>query len=392
MTRNILAGLATFPVVISLTLGITIASGINPHFILLPIVITNILGTFFHPKSNAFYQIPVGLVVVFFVINTGSEISLDEPNLASMAMLMVPGLVFTLVSFLPYKFKLIPKSTIIAVSLGIGIFIILKQVFLIFGINQVGKPVALNPINILQFALCLVIPAFAFIGKRYLNQTQALAAAFFAISFLAFFLPIEYPLHKFEQFHLSQYIIQDWSISSLELKTALAQGFSITILMLCSFWGDFSPLAHYKISQDIEIKQSLRTVGIGNLLGSFFGLMPTNISLIESTTLAENKGNHRLASYILILLFAICAGVGFPNFPFPLFPISGVLIYIGIKLSIHAISLIKKEKAPVYLIGIAGALLLIFVDYLSGFSFALIAGIIHDILMAGKSKKEKLAQ
>lgn len=384
--KNTIAGLVTFPVFIALTLGIALSSGINPHFLLLPVLITNIIAAFIHPKSPALYQIPVGLVVIFFSLNVDSEIRLDEPNPASMVMLMVPGLIFSLLSFLPIKYKLIPNSTVIAVSLGIGLFIILKQIPYAFGLNSMRELGAIKTMNALQFALALLIPILAYLGKRYFSQVQNLAAAFFAISFLAFLLPIEYPLHKLNQFHVSQFMIQDWSISSLELKHALKQGFSISILMLCSFWGYFSSFSKQKISPQIDIKQSMKTLGIGNILGSFMGLMPTNFALIESTTLAENKGKHKIGSYILILLLAICVFIDLPNFHFPQFPVAGVIIYIGTRLISQAVVLIKEEKVISYLIGMLGALIIILIDYLSGFLFALIAGLVYEIFTEEKEK------
>lgn len=376
--RNILAGLGSFPIVISLILGMSMASGINAHFILIPVIVTNIVGTLLNSKDHVFYQLPVGLVAMFALILHDNELNLAEPNLGSLVMLLIPSVLFTVLSFIPTKLNLIPVSAIVTVSLGIGIVLILKQLPSAFGIETFEHLKSLVAINWLQFGLALAIPAFALIGNHYFKNYQILLAAFLSISFLAYFLPVENRHFQLGQLHADQFIIKIWSISSIELKSALTNGITLFVLLLCYFWGDFSAISKYGIAKEINIKKSLRTVGLGNMIGSFFGLVPANISLIESTTIHENKGNNRTTIYTLIVLLSICVFIRIPSFHFPLFPIAGLMIYIAVRLISYSFKLLKGENIIIYIIGILGAIILLFLDYVSGFIFSLICGLIYN--------------
>lgn len=383
--RNILAGIGSFPLIISFIIGMSIASGINTHYILIPIIITNIIGTILNPKDNTFYQLPVGLMVLLLSILYDQTLDLSEPNLGSAIMLIIPGIVFVALSFIPVKFSLVPVSTVVTVSLGIGIIIVLKQLPHAFGVDPIEQFKTLSAMNWIQFFLALLIPMLALIGNRYYKHEQILLLSFITISLLAFFIPVELHLYELEQFHVEQVIIQNWSINFIELKSALTNGIVISVILLCYFWGDLSAISRHGISNETSIKKSLRTVGLGNLIGSLFGVIPTNVSLIETTVISENKGNNKITLYTIIVLLSICVFVRVPSFTFPLFPIAGLIIYIGVRLIFHSFRILKGKDTVNYIIGVLGCVIILFLDYMYGFVFSLVCGLIYEAVTRKKA-------
>ena len=137
------------------------------------------------------------------------------------------------------------------------------------------------------------------------------------------------------------------------------------------------------------IRDSLLTVGIGNLVGGIFGIMPVNVSLVETVSIRSLGGYNWLSKLPIIIVLLYVAIIGLPDINVPLFAFSGVLIYLGCLLIIQSWNILKEllhiDYVFIFLIG----LIILLQDLTTGFIVAMLyAGIVY-LLNVGIKRKEK---
>lgn len=395
LLKNLLAGFASFPVILVLILGISIASGVEPKFAVVSIITTNIVGLILHRENAVFYNISASLAVVFLSISI--EMEIFELSLRTFLIISIPGALFLLLSFIPIQMGLVPKSVISAISMGLGIVLILKQLPNAFGSTDldISTPEwffsSESLPNWTQLLLALLIPISVIIGNRVLKANYILIIAFIFTTSIAYFLPFEMQSHEIGRLQLSNFLISDWNIYSEQIIQILTSGITIFIISICLFWGNISVISSYGITPEKNLKRSLRAIGVGNLVSSLFSFVPSNIALVESNTIAENKGTNWISVLTIISLLIICLVFPIPEVHFPLWPIAGVLIYVGIRLIKHSFQILKGQTVFFYVISILGAILLLMIDYLSAFIVTLILSLVYEKLIA-KGKKQRTAQ
>lgn len=394
--KSILAGIAATPIVLLLTIGVGLACGLNPHFLLVSVIITNVLGIILDRNSAHFFNIGAGLVILMFTYS--DTIGMQSGYVQTLIIFTVPSIVFIILSFLKFNFALVPNRVIAILAFGIGMVVIIKQLPNAFGyvtaqpdFSFVGEEKSLIESstirNWVQLVLALSIPIASLIGHRFKKGTITLISAVFVALGLGFLLgydttPLQGNMLLFnEPFHLY------WSIEPEIIILSIQNGVTVTIVMLLSFWMDYSMLSYNQKDNRGRIKKSLRTVGMGNLISGLFGVMPANISLIDSLSIKAFGGSNWISKLPIILAFITIAIMGIPEFNIPLFAFIGVVIYIGILLIIKSWEILKELHWVDYIFTLIIGSFIVFRDLTSGFIVAMLYAGIYYLISRRKHKE-----
>lgn len=379
--KSFLAGIAATPFILVMTIGVGLACGLNPHFLLVSVLITNIFGILFNRNSSDFFNIGAGLVVLMITYQEAIGIESGYPQ--TFIMFAVPATVFTILSFLPVNYLLIPNRVIAILTFGIGIIVILKQLPHAFAFTPQQTDFSFageersfletsTVNNWVQLTLALSIPIAALIGHRFKKGTIALFLATFISFCLGYLLGYDTTVLQSEMLLFDEPFQLNWDFSPEIIYSSLRNGITVGVVMLMSFWVDFSTLNHDHQDNKGTIKKSLRTVGVGNFISGLFGVMPTNISLVDSFSIRAFGGEKWISKLPIILILMVIAIIGIPNFNVPLFAFAGVLIYIGILLVTKSWQLLKElhwiDYAFTFIIGS----IVTISDYTIGFFLAMI--------------------
>ncbi|GGG03758.1 hypothetical protein GCM10011344_00100 [Dokdonia pacifica] len=159
--------------------------------------------------------------------------------------------------------------------------------------------------------------------------------------------------------------------------------------MLVSFWSDFSLLNYDDTENNNSIKKSLRVVGIGNLISGLFGVMPSNISFIDSFSIRVFGKTTWVSKLPIIIILLIIAIVGIPDFNVPMYAFAGMLIYIGVLMVIKSWKILKDLHSIDYIFTILIGLIIILSNYTIGFIFAIGYALIFHLIISQKEKHQK---
>lgn len=389
---SILAGILATPSIVIMTLGIGLSTGINMHFLLFSILIANIVGIILNPQSSNFFNIGPGLVVNMFVIN--DSIGLNSGFLSNFIIFAIPGIIFTVLSFLSFDFKQIPKRVIAVIAFGIGLIIFIKQIPIAFSYNEwvadfsdfeEGSAFANATIqNWIQLIIAFSIPTAAILALRYKKSHIALVLATLVALTLGYLLG-----YKDSSLIVSELAFEsfrfNWTISQEVMLESIKNGISLSIIMGIYFWCDFSIL-HFDQKENVEnIKTNLKVVGIGNLCSGIFGMIPTNISLTDSLFIRAFGGKGWISKLPIIIILTVIAIVGLPDFDIPLFVFAGVLLYIAILLFIKTWNIVKDLHWIEYIFIFLISVVFLLTDFLSAFFIAVIYAVICNIIEARKA-------
>ncbi len=387
--KSIFAGILASPFILVFTMGIGIAGGINLHFLLVSVIVTNIAGIILNKDSSYFFNIGPGIVAFLFVMR--ESIGIESGLLQTFIIFFIPALAFTILSFFPLKFPLIPKRAIAILAFGTGVVVILKQLPYAFAYGGMQEELAYtneeisffsasNIDNWIQLFLALLIPISALIGLKFKKSYIALISTCLFVFALAYLLGYDTSPVNISELSFSEPFKLSWTFDSELIFAAIINGLTLSIIMLVSFWGDFSTLESDKIPKDDSIKKSLRTVGIGNLISGLFGAMPTNISLIESYIIKLFGGKKWISKVPIILILIIIACIKIPDFNVPLFAFAGILIYVGILLIIRSWEILKELHWIDYIFTFIIGLSFVLTDYMIGFVLAMIYALIFFLV------------
>ena len=393
--KSILAGIAATPFILMFTIGVGLVTGLNPHFLLISVLVTNIIGIILNRNSSDFFNIGPGLVVAMFVMQ--DSMGVESGSFNTFFMLAVPSIVFCILSFLPFKYLLVPNRVIAILTFGIGFIIILKQLPIAFGYNPMESDFSnggeeksfletTTLSNWIQLSIALSIPLIALVGHRFKKANFALFLATLASICLGYLLGFGITPLKTEILHFNEPFQLKWTFSPEMMYSSLRNGITITVAMLISFWSDFSTLNHDHKENRKTINKSLRTVGFGNLISGFFGVMPANISLVGSFSIRAFGGKKWISKVPIILLLIVIAVIGVPNFNVPLFAFAGFLIYIGILLLMKTWNLLQEAHWIEYVFTFIIGLIIILTDLMIGFGFAMLYALVMYLIEKGKPK------
>ena len=376
-----------------MTIGVGLACGLNPHFLLVSVLITNIFGIVFNQNSSDFFNIGAGLVVLMFSYQYSIGIESGYPQ--TFLMFAIPATVFTILSFLPVNYLLVPNRVIAILTFGIGIIVIIKQLPHAFAHTTPLTDFSFNEeetsflgtstvSNWIQLALALSIPMAALIGHRFKKGIIALFLATFVSLCMGYLLGYDTAPLQSEMLIFNEPFQLNWTFSSEIIYSSLRNGITVTVVMLMSFWADFSTLNHDNKENKGTIKKALRTIGAGNLISGLFGVMPTNISLIDSFSIRVFGGKGWISKLPGIITLMIIAIIGIPSINVPLFPFAGVFIYVGILLVIKSWQLLKGLNRIDYVFTLIIGSIIIISDYTIGFILAMLYAMVFYLFTRWK--------
>lgn len=391
--KSILAGAAATPFILMTTIGVALICGLNPHFLLVSVLITNIFGILFNRNSSDFFNLGAGLIVL--MLSYQYSIGIESGYLQTFIMFAIPAIVFTILSFLPFNYWLVPNRVIAILTFGIGIIVIINQLPHAFAYTASQTDFSFNgeessfirtstASNWVQLALALSIPIAALIGHRFKKGIIVLFLATFISLCLGYLLDYDTTPLQSKMLLFNEPFQLNWTFSPEIIYSSLQNGITITVVMLMSFWADFSTLNHDNKENKGTIKKSLRTIGAGNLISGLFGIMPANISLIDSFSIRAYGGKGWISKLPTILTLMVIAIIGIPNFNVPLFAFAGVYIYVGILLVIKSWQLLKGLHWIDYVSTLIIGSIIIISDYTIGFIFAILYALTYNLFTRWK--------
>lgn len=394
--KSILSGLAATPIVLIMTIGLAEASGLNPHFLLVSVIITNIIGIIINRKSSNFYNLEIGIITLFYSFH--ETIGIESGSFHSFIIFAVPAVIFSILSFLPIKYIPIPKRLIAILAFGFSVLIIFKQLPIAFEYTspegefqfieegQSNFPNS-SPRNWIQLVLALSISIIALLGRRFNKGVIALILATCTAVGIGYVLDYNTDPLYVEMLQFNQSFQLDWTFNSETIMASLELAFYLSIIMLMSFWMNFAILNKEQKNYQGAIKKSLRTVGLGNLFSGLFGLMPSNISLKDSLSIKAYGGSAWLGKLPILLVLLLIGLWGIPNLNIPLFAFAGVFIYIGILLFLQSWQLLKELHWLDYLFAIIIGIAFLSIGYIYSFQLALIYAFVFHFITRNKQNE-----
>lgn len=396
--RSIIAGMAATPIVLIFTIGIGLVSGLNPHSLIISVLITNIIGLILHRDSPYIFNLSQVIIVILFVFNR--EFRLESGFLQSFIIFTIPALIFSFVSFLSIKIPLMPKIAIGGITLGIGSFIFLKEIPNAFAYYTIqgdftfgGEEESIfkrgSVSNWIQLGLALSVPIIALIGRRFGKGNLALLLATIFIFGLGYLFGYDTSLLKFNS--LSSYITFEfnWEFSPELVINSISTGITIGIVMLLHFWSVFSMLDHDQLESKASLKKNMRIIGIGNFLSAPFGVFPAGLAIVDSLSLREFGAVNWTGKLPIIISLFIIAFVGIPDLYIPQFVFAGVMFYLGIVLILKSWTILKGRHWIEYLMTLLVACVFLFTDFIMGFAAAMIYLLIYNLIKKVLDRKGK---
>jgi len=278
--------------------------------------------------------------------------------------------------------KFIPYPVLSGFMSGIGIIIIIFQIFPVLGLASPEKitgvfsqlPNALSTGNYISILLALATISIIYTFPKLTNVIPSTLVALIILSFVSFFFALNTPL------------IGEMPTGFPSLKLSLFSGLSITDIGLVLLpaitlagLGTIDSLLTSVVADNItrtkhQSNKELIGQGIGNVVSSLFGGIPGAGATMRTVVNVKSGGKTKLSGVIhAILLMLILLGLGKYVAYIPLSVLAGILITVGISIvdrkGLKNILNISKSDA---LILITVLLLTVFVDLLSAVGIGMV--------------------
>ncbi len=409
--NNFLSGLLVSFIALPLCIAISIASG----FPILSGIVTAIIGGIIVSQisgSNVTINGPAaGMIVVILDsverLGGGDAIAGYKYTLAAIVFASVLQ-VITSFTQLPEKMRKFPESVIRGMMVAIGIIVILKQVFTMFGykipkdrlvklvtdLPQAFLGMQIETFVIGMFVIVCITLWNKFVKKGVLVKMPVYLLVILLGSLLAFILNISQNQHflnaslaspPFSLFvKLPHSILEAFALPDFGKISSLSFMISVfTIFAVGSLETILSAIAVDKIDHQkrrSDLKKDLRGVGIGNLICGTVGALPMIAEVVRSTANvkygATNKWSNFFHGVFLLTMVTLLGGVlGFV----PLCVLAAMLILIGWNLiNVKLIKQMYHEEKSSILVITSVAFFTIYIDLLVG----ILAGIVVHAILA----------
>jgi MFS superfamily sulfate permease-like transporter len=384
LRQNLTSGILVSFIALPLCIAISIASG----FPVLAGIITAIIGGMIVSQISGSYVTINGPAAGMIVVIMDSVRSLGGDDLImgyklTLGAILIASIMQVVFSFtkLPELMRKFPEIVIRGMMTAIGLIVILKQIFTMFG-YKIPKEGMIKLITDVPFALLGAQYETIFIGIftivlilvwnkklikiKYLKSIPVYLVAILVGSLLAYLLNIEQNKH---------FVMQGLSVSPsslfLKLPDSFTQAFSlpmfskldwhftlavITIFAVGSLETILSAIATDKLDllkRKTNLKKDLRAVGFGNAICGAIGGLPMIAEIVRSSANikygATNKWSNFFHGLSLLILTCICGSV--LQFV-PLCVLAAMLILIGYNLINLPLlfSLYKESKFNIVII------------------------------------------
>jgi len=278
--------------------------------------------------------------------------------------------------------KFIPYPVLSGFMSGIGIIIIIFQIFPVLGLASPEKitgvfsqlPNALSTGNYISILLALATISIIYTFPKLTNVIPSTLVALIILSFVSFFFALNTPLigempTGFPSLKLSLFS----RLSSTDIGLVLLPAITLAGL------GTIDSLLTSVVADNItrtkhQSNKELIGQGIGNVVSSLFGGIPGAGATMRTVVNVKSGGKTKLSGVIhAILLMLILLGLGKYVAYIPLSVLAGILITVGISIvdrkGLKNILNISKSDA---LILITVLLLTVFVDLLSAVGIGMV--------------------
>jgi MFS superfamily sulfate permease-like transporter len=411
LRQNITSGILVSFIALPLCIVISIASG----FPVLAGIITAIIGGMIVSQISGSHVTIKGPAAGMIVVVMDSVRSLGGDDLImgyklTLGAILIASIMQVIVSFtkIPERMRKFPEIVIRGMMTAIGLIVILKQIFTMFG-YKIPKDGMIQLITDVPFALLGAQYETIFIGIftialillwnkklskiKYLKSIPVYLVAILVGSLLAYFLNIEQNKH---------FIIQSLSVSPsslfLKLPDSITDAFSlpvfskidlrfclavITIFAVGSLETVLSAIAVDKLDplkRKTNLKKDLRAVGFGNAICGAIGGLPMIAEIVRSSANIKYGATNKLLNFFhglsLLILTCICGSV--LQFV-PLCLLAAMLILIGYNLiNIPLICNLYKESRFNMVIIASVVFFTLYIDLLVGIGSGFVLFYVYD--------------
>jgi MFS superfamily sulfate permease-like transporter len=387
--KNIFAGFSGVALLLVLMIGVSISSGAPAYVALLPLIAVNLLNVILNRKSMVVCAPSASLIATIATIYM-----LYGSGVNPIITFIIPSVFFILLSFIKNIDKLlakIPVSGIAGIALGLGIILILKQVLRLFDIHgfKIPENFAVTSLYFPGIAIGIFIP----VATLLLNKKWQKIPWLFIVSIFAYLISLVLPADPTPEdfpglgFRLSLY--SHWVFDSTVIFRSIRLGGIITFIMLLDFVYSFRLIQLFNYGTKINAKKLLLGIGIGNLLGTFLGGIPVNISTTNTINLGENKATNGVSVVVMLTVIAVIAFLHPASLGVQLYVIMGTFIYIGIRLIINCFRVLKGTNKAVYIIALLTALVFLLFNIQFAVIFGLLSSIMYELIRLKKEKDVK---
>ena len=290
-------------------------------------------------------------------------------------------IVFGLVKIGKY-IKFIPFPVLSGFMSGIGIIIILLQLFPAAGLNSPGKiieviysfPELISNFNFYALFLSVLTILIIYFFPKITKIVPSTLIALISVSVLNYLLQTETPLigeikSGIPHFQLFENFNFDWSAINLIVMSALTLAGLGTIDSLLT-----SVVADNLSKEKHNSNKELIGQGIGNLIASVFGGIPGAGATMRTVVNIKSGGKTQISGIIhSLFLFGIILGLGKYVAFIPLAVLAGILITVGVSIiDFKGLkNLLNFPKSDAFVL-ILVLLLTVFVDLLQAVGLGMI--------------------
>lgn len=384
LKKNIISGFVIFLVALPLSIGISVASGAPPTAGVLAAIVGGIIGSLISGSYVTISGPAAGLIVVILdsVVGLGTGDVIRGFKL-TLGAIVVAGLIQIAMGSLRLGTVAltVPINALHGMLASIGLTIMIKQIFVLEGINPKQKSVffqifelperwADNNGEILLIGLCCLATMILFNKFPKINKVFPAALAAVTLGYIfSYIVDIERP-HEVILFHQHYEVgpkyllhipenLKDYIITPL-FDFARPE-FYLSILTIALVASIESLLSTYAIDKLDPLKRvsdlnmDLISKGVCNTLLGLIGGLPVISEIVRSSANVSNGATTRWSNLMhgfFILIFAA-------SFPFllnkiPLTAFAAVLIFVGYKLAnpkqLKTVYKCGKEQLAVFLV------------------------------------------
>lgn len=394
MTKDIFSSIVVFLVALPISLGVAVASGVEPHVGVISAIVGAIVVSIL---SGAPIQISgpstgLAVMVLHVVQNYGAQ--------ALIPLAIITGVFQIAIALLKWGhlFQATPPSLVKAMLSGIGFLIIVSQVFILLG-QEVSSESYMNIINLPNALIesfttgftpvimnSLIIAALVVVILIFWDSRKAVIfhlipgslIAIVATSILAFILDWNVPkiILAHDLSELTSGLNYKAAFMAIDISFVLyAMGFAFVAsveTMLCVSALD------KMVGTNSKYNKTIFAQGVGNLFAGFLGAIPVVGVISRSAANVEAGAQTRLSGILVGVWITICLFIPAILEFIPVSALVGLLFYIGYRLldPPHIIDYIKNYNRTSLIFAVT-FILTITLDLLIG----VVAGFIVAILL-----------
>jgi len=322
--------------------------------------------------------------VGIFLAKTGGDISSSAFVGAIVACFVLAGLLQIAMGILKIGtlVKYIPYPVVSGFMSGIGVIIILLQLFVAIGLTSPGSTVdvvkkigpVLKDINVWAFFYAALTIAIIYLFPKITKAVPSTLVALIAVTILSVVMDKNVPLigdipQGFPEIKIGEIFSIDSGLYIIILETAVTLAALGSIDSLLT-----SVIADNKTKTRHKSNQELIGQGIGNAIGGMFMGLPGAGATMRTMVNIRSGARHKTSGALhSVVLLAILLGAGQYASVIPRSVLAGILITVGIGiLDYKSLNHIRKIPIPDAVIMVTVLLVTVFLDLLLAVGIGLV--------------------